>query len=90
MAIATDNTDTTSYIAQLAAIAAQLRRSTVRVQSHREGDGDDIWNFNGLIVADDLSNVLWYAEPGDLLPLDFLRSGKLLHSLCGCGSWDNR
>jgi len=89
MAIATDNTDTTSYIAQLAAIAAKLRRSTVRVQSHREGGGD-IWNFNGLIVADDLSNVLWYTEPGELLPLDFLRPGKLLHALCGCGWWDDR
>lgn len=89
MAIATDNTDTTSHIAQLAAIAAQLRR-TVQVQSHRECGGGVIWNFNGLIVADNLSNVLWYAEPGELLPLDFLRSAKLLHSLCGCGWWDDR
>lgn len=87
MAIATDNTDTTSHIAQLAAIAAQLRCSTVQVQSHREGGGGD-WNFNGLIV-DDLNNVLWYVAPGDLLPLDFLYSGKLLHSLCGCGWWDD-
>ena len=89
MAIATDNTDTTSHIAQLAAIAAKLCRSTVQVGSHRERGGGDIWNFNGLIVADDLSNLLWYTEPGELLPLDFLRLGKLLHSLCGCGSWDD-
>lgn len=91
MAIAIDNTDTTSHIAhELAAIAPQLRRSTVQVRSHREGDGGDIWNFNGLIVADNLSNLLWYAEPGDLLPLDFRRLGKLLHALCGCGWWDDR
>jgi serine protease Do len=29
--------------------------------------------FNSL---DDLTSVLWHAEPGDLLPLEFLRNGK--------------
>jgi serine protease Do len=34
----------------------------------------------GFNTPDDLLNVLWYAEPGEVLPLEFLRSGK--HHQC--------
>jgi S1-C subfamily serine protease len=27
-------------------------------------------------TADDLLNVLWHTEPGEVLPLEFLRAGK--------------
>jgi len=33
----------------------------------------------GFNTPDDLLNVLWHAEPGEVLPLEFLRSGKYHH-----------
>lgn len=33
----------------------------------------------GFNTPDDLLNVVWHAEPGEVLPLEFLRSGKYHH-----------